>query len=461
MGWGVGLQGFAHGLAEGMTEGIEKAQDKFDKRLEKSWDIYTELHINELVKHKAAKEEAEKWLHTLTQSGFSLDRAANIALGGADAVKHAQDNAARYLNFNEHGDVNTIAQYAAPDYTAPEWSREKWADKIVGPMTTISYDDVLGPSGSYGSPWTGDIRSAFERRLKDQPPQEAGSQYLDSDFGQITIKPQREINSQFDLAHSAVKDLTLARKSKNKEWIAEAETKHRIAAQTILMLASDPQFMTETGMSEEAIYQEIEGMTASDVKGILQSSLRDGLGVEVDINKDISNFIKGRELDAIGIFENTLRNMSPELSNIYGAGKNVRLADEALLATNSYGHGLQKSLFDAWEKAQLELGKGGVLDKDGLPTPAYQQNYMKEFDSSLTFNGYDDLNEYLKTLVPEEGKHYTLSNVPQWMDTSGLPETAATFVRHKGKVYFSNMFNADQWVRYYPNKNNPYFPKTK
>ena len=156
-----------------------------------------------------------------------------------------------------------------------------------------------------------------------------------------------------------------------------------------------------------------------------------------------------------------MRGLSPELSSIYGAGKNVRLADEALLANNSLGLGNQKSLFDAWERAQLELGKGGVLDKDGLPTPAYQQNYMKEFDSSLTFNGYDDLNEYLKTLVLEEGKHYTLTNVPQWMDTSGLAQTAATVVRKNNRVYFSNMFNQDQWVRFYPNKNNPYFPKTK
>ena len=461
MAWGVGGQGFFHGLAEGLTEGIQKAQDKFDKRLEKSWDVYTELHINELVRHKAAKEEAEKWLQQLTQSGFSLDRAANIALGGEDAVKHAQDNANKYLLYNKYGDVNTIAEYAAPDYTAPNWSREEWAEKIVGPMTTISYDDVLGPSASYGSPWTGDLRSAFERRLKDQAPQETGSQYLDSDFGQITIKPQQEINSKFDLAFTAVRRLSSARQSKNPELIEEAKEFYRDTTQTILMLASDPQFMGETNMSEEAIYDVVEGMTASDVKGILTSALNTNLGVQVNLEEEVANFIKGRELDAIDVFENAMRGLSPELSSIYGAGKNVRLADEALLANNSLGLGNQKSLFDAWERAQLELGKGGVLDKDGLPTPAYQQNYMKEFDSSLTFNGYDDLNEYLKTLVLEEGKHYTLTNVPQWMDTSGLAQTAATVVRKNNRVYFSNMFNQDQWVRFYPNKNNPYFPKTK
>ena len=452
--------GFNIGAAlGGALDVYEEKKARDDALLDKAWDEYTQDRRTARQKRESEREAAEQSIALLNQYGFNdLGVAASIARGGPLAVSHAIEEAKAYKRANPTGSLVELYTYTGPDYTGDmkNWTQEKWAEAVAGPVTTLDLGSYLGPAADATSILGGrSLRERFTDRAQEFGVG-AGTTGQTAELGSVVFNDFERVASTFDdIAFEALHLKEMSRRNPNDLKLKErAERRFREARDYVLMKAGE----YEGEQASEAL-KIVEGMDDGELRQQVKFGLGLIDGVSYDIETQMIDFEAGTGLKVISKLEDLGRGAGAILRDPIYANQPVDFEGKFKQALNTSILANQKNAFETHISAQVL-----ALDEAVAAGDKAIEEYLKQDDSMfktfVDFNklGLDDelslqkvqraLAAFAKKQGIRSGQGFQVTNAPEIMLAEGAFNVPSYVIFDGVTAFHQGMFKSGTYTRF-------------
>jgi len=448
--------GFNFGAAlGGALDVYEEKKERDDKLLDKAWDEYTVDRRSARQKRESQKEAAEQSIALLNQYGYKdLGVAASIARGGPLAVTHAIEEAKAYKKANPTGSLDELYKYTGPDYTddMKNWTQEKWAEAVAGPVTTLDLGSYLGPAADATSILGGrSLRERFTDRAQESGVG-AGTTGQTTELGSVVFNDFERVASTFDdIAFEALHLREMSRKNPDDLKLKErADRRFKEARDYVLMKAGEYE-----GEQASQALKIVEGMDATELRQQVKSSLQLIDGVEVDLEGVVQSMKDGTELRVLSKLEDLGRGAGEVLRDPVYANQPVAFEGEFRQGLNMTILANQKNVFERFTTADIEELNAAIANNK-----VEEYTVDGKFKTSIDFSelGIKDdlslqkiqraLSSYARNNNILAGEGFEVRNAPEIMLAENVTNMPSYIIFDGATAFHQGMFKVGSYSRF-------------
>ena len=382
--------------------------------------------------------------------------AASIARGGPLAVSHAIEEARAYKRANPTGSLDELYKYTGPDYTddMKNWTQEKWADAVAGPIKTLDLGSYLGPAAE-GVPVLGgrSLKERFTDRVQESGVG-IGTTGQATQLGSVVFNDFERVASTFDdIAFEALHLREMSRKNPNDLKLKErADRRFKEARDYVLMKAGE----YEGEQASEAL-KIVEGMDATELRQQVKSSLQLIDGVEVDLDGVLQSMEDGTELRVLSKLEDLGRGAGEVLRDPIYANQPVAFEGEFRQGLNMAILANQKNVFERFTSADIEALNNAI---DNGKKAVEEYAVEGKFKTSIDFSELgikDDLSlqkiqralgSYARKNNILAGQGFEIRNAPEIMLAENVTNMPSYIIFDGATAFHQGMFKSGSYSRF-------------